>query len=295
MTGISFEIRLCETGWVDGEIAALDLAKLCESLQELATRVGRWVCEAGPQGRLPKDSEEITRVHITGLAPGSTRLTVSTELSQPMIDETSINAAEIDARFWDIIRGNGFSDSFPSDAPLFVRESASKFLNSMKSAKQVVITGRSDGLDSKPIHFDPKDVANATWFSEVMPEPMSQEKVVTGRLEMVDISKNHFRILEPDGTTVDIQDVPDPWKTSHLVTQYVVAIGAVQQIGRKTIMRAPVIERSDLLDFRTESTAQEEAFWAATRSAQPYDPEKVVPFELTDEEWDAFWEVLHDE
>lgn len=69
----------------------------------------------------------------------------------------------------------------------------------------------------------------------------------------------------------------------------------VEQAGRQVTTHAPVADRSDPLNFRTESVDQEETFWTAMRSAQPYNPEKIIPFELTDEEWDVFWRAVHDE
>jgi len=130
-------------------------------------------------------------------------------------------------------------------------------------------------------------------FTEVTPEPVTVEQVVVGCLEMVDVGKNHFRILGSDGATVEIWDMPDPWETSRLVTQYVVATGAIRQVGRKTVMHSPVIGKYELPDFRTESAAQEEVFFHAMASAQPYDPDEVVPCELTEEEWGTFWEAVH--
>ena len=70
---------------------------------------------------------------------------------------------------------------------------------------------------------------------------------------------------------------------------------SIQQVDQKATAHIPVVRNSDPLSFRAESRVQEEAFWAAMKSAQPYSSEKTVPFELTDGEWDAFWEAVNGE
>lgn len=46
----TYELRLREMAVPDGEIAVADLGTLCVRLQDLSTKVGRWVAEiAGPR------------------------------------------------------------------------------------------------------------------------------------------------------------------------------------------------------------------------------------------------------
>jgi len=69
----------------------------------------------------------------------------------------------------------------------------------------------------------------------------------------------------------------------------------VQQFDQRATLSTTITEQTKPLDFRQEPNVQEEAFWTALHAAQPYDPETIVPFVLTDEEWDTFWKAVHDE
>jgi len=274
-----------------GEIAASDLARLCSSLQELATRVGRWTCESRPTGRLPKESEEITRVRVSGLAHGSTRLVVSTEPAQPMLDGLAVDTDEVDRRFWRIIHDGG-GGTFPRDAPAAVRESAGRFLESVRGAREVEITGRSPGLDHRPVRFEPMRVRQNPWFDDLTPSAAAAPETIHGRLTMIDLQRNRFRVDSPDGTSTELRDMPDPWSTAHLVGQHVVVSGIPERAGSRAVMRSPALEPSGLPDWRAVTEAQTQAFWEALDAAHPFDPSTVRVLDLTDEECEAFWSVV---
>jgi hypothetical protein len=288
MAGVSFEIRLMETGSVDGTIAASDMARICESLQELATRVGRWVCDARDLRRLPKGSKEITRVRFTGLAAGSTCLVFSTEAAQPELEGTFPPTEEVDNRYWDIVYGCGLA-RFPPDAPGPVRDSALKVIRSMSAAaKRVAVKGVSEGLVGQEAHFQPAVIESLPWFHERSVTPSPQLLVVQGTLEMVDLRSARFRLRDSLGNGIDLLKVPNAGNAAaRLVGRVVVAQGE----GTTNSITAPALRLADPSPWDTDRIV-DPAMQPISPVGSPYDPNAPV-FELTDVEWSSFWEAIN--
>lgn len=77
MSKHEIEFRLSGTGRPDGEIGMGELAGVAGALQELATRIGRFSIDQVGPGRTKSSVEDVTRLRLTGLSDGSTRIHVA--------------------------------------------------------------------------------------------------------------------------------------------------------------------------------------------------------------------------
>ena len=292
MTGISFEIRLMDTGKLEGEIGASDLARICENLQELATRVGRWVSDSGTRGRLTRKSEQLTRVIITSLDRGSVCLGVSTQPGQSTLDGTTQDAAEVDRQFWQLVNC-GSLGSLPPDAPQAVRESTLAMLKSMSNVAELVkITGKSSGLESSRVPFRPEDLIHNEWFTQVHDRQKLTAAVFSGILEAVDVRSSRFRIRDLAGNDLILTNVSRQY--ARLADCEVTATGEMSVNRNKRIMDAPTITPTNVPDWLKPDDQAEADFWSAVAASQPFDPDRWATLEpLTDEESDVFWDAIN--
>lgn len=77
MSKHEIEFRLSGTGLPDGEIGMDGLAGIAGTLQELATRIGRFSIDQVGPGPTKSSVEAVTRLRLTGLSDGSTRLHIA--------------------------------------------------------------------------------------------------------------------------------------------------------------------------------------------------------------------------
>jgi hypothetical protein len=292
MTDLSFEIRFIDSGLPGGEINASDLARVCASLQELAGRVGRWVFDSAQLGRLPKAPEEVTRVRVTGLAKGSTRLQVSTSPAQGAFHDTFPLADQTNRLFWEIVRGSGVG-ALPKDAPSPVRRTAHGLMVALGgSAPKIEVRATSADFDGTPVTYAPKDAVNDPWFDvETDPVPVSHA-TASGTLEMVNLHTRHFRIRDAVGNTFDLVKVPEALHAAQLVGQLVVAAGEAVP-GKPRAIAEPTLESVDLPAWEDDSAERQRRFQSSLGSAHPFNAEQGPAFELSDSEWDAFWAAVH--
>jgi hypothetical protein len=294
MTDLSFEIRFIGTGLPGGVIDAADLARICAALQELASRVGRWVFDAADVGRLSKAPEEVTRVRVTGLAQGSTRLCLSTGSAQGSFHSTSPLADRTNELFWGIVRGSGTRD-FPKDAPGPVRRTALEFVKALDGpAPKVEVRATSPGFDPDPVTFAPKNATASAWFKAEPEAAAETTQTVSGTLEMVNLHTGRFRIRDSVNTTFDLVDVPHAMRAAQLVGQVVAATGSPAS-GRARTITGPELRPVGLPEWATDSSERENHFRESVASAEPYDPSTGPAFELSDGEWAAFWAAIRGE
>ncbi|MDR0945238.1 MAG: hypothetical protein LBM66_03635 [Bifidobacteriaceae bacterium] len=316
MTGVRFELHFIGTGLPDAEIDASNLAAICGSLQELATRVGRWVASGKTLGRLTGPVEGLTRVRVLGLSPGSTRLLLSTEPAQPALEGTDELAEQTDERFWQIVLGAGLGE-LPDDAPVPVRETTAKMLSAYAAtAPEVEVAPKSPALRGGSVRFEPKKALTSAWFATAGPVPEPADGVASGLLEMVDLASGRFRLRDAIGNRIDLKSVADAINAAKLVGTEVTARGAVtRRPDGKMTLTSPTIEPLVLPDglrdlpddeaVNAELFAQAAAFdWDGLApvslaelvdGAQPYDPVRVEPTGLTDEEWEIFTRAANGE
>ncbi|MGL4745969.1 MAG: hypothetical protein ACRCXL_16490 [Dermatophilaceae bacterium] len=126
------ELRLIDASFPDGEIPLSDLSAIATSLQELHLRIARLSLDAERRGRPNHVVAQASQLRLTGVATSSTSLLISR--SEPgTLDRGSVELADLDAKFADIIRGVA-DDARPDWVTDSVAESAAKLVEAFKAA-----------------------------------------------------------------------------------------------------------------------------------------------------------------
>lgn len=279
-----FEIRLQEMAIPDGEIALVDLAAIGGRLQELSTRVSRWVAEIDGAGRSPALVEEAASLRLVGVRVGSTVL----EIRRGTHDTLELDLPferQVTAKFWEIVAAVG-TDSPPADAPVQVCESALQLLDALQHAAPLVTVM---GQDGRNVEFRPAERDRSVWRPPV--EPVLEPVTITGRLEAVDLRTNRFRIADDVGNRIALRDVADAEDAARLVGTRVAASGIPSRDarGRLTSITEPVLIAAALpASFRQHQEASE---WSVPEGYVGPDPDAGI--DLDDDEWASFLAVVN--
>ena len=87
-----------------GEIALSDLASLADTLQLLATRIGRQLVGQAGLGRTAGGAERATRLTLTGISEGSTRLKLTAGAADTLALDDPFEVQVMD-RLWEVFGG----------------------------------------------------------------------------------------------------------------------------------------------------------------------------------------------
>lgn len=211
------ELRLSGLPTPDGEISLADLAAIAAPLQELATKVGRLSVEQTGPGRSPAAVENTTRLRLTGLATGSTRLLIGYGQTGVLPIDDGLEQRIAD-RFWEVVSGIG-SGTKPDWTTSGMDESVLRLLDGLSRAREVRV-GRGDGRN---VTFRPAKVDRAVWMTS---EQVVQRQVtMVGRLEALDLTSGRFRLRDDVGNTIPLVHVRDPHKAAAFVDRRVAATG----------------------------------------------------------------------
>lgn len=280
MSTEDFEIRLWATRDPDGQISLTELAALATRLQELATRVGRWVADIDGPGRSPAGIDEIAQFRLSGIAVGSTRLVVTRGLPGTLDVEESVEH-DLSLRFWDVIAGIS-TDTPPDDAPVGVRESAAGLLDALgRTSGGVRITRLRDHARAE---FRPTERNRAVW----VPTPdgaSAEDKVVTGKLEMVDLHSGTFRVRDDVGNAITLYRVREPETAIRLVGTRTTATGTRDRARRGAALDDVTLSPAESLPASWTGGMHDESWRARLADAGP-DPAGGI--DLDDDEWEAF-------
>lgn len=282
-----FELKLKETGSPAGEIDLRDLACLAEQLQNLATRVGRWVGGIDRVGRSTGDVEEAVELRLTGIHEGSTVLVIERgPRTDPLFDVPL--EEEFDARLWETLGAIG-SDSPRGDTPPLVRESALSFLDALQHAAARVEVRRP--RDGATIVFRPSERDRQVWAP--VPRTVEESEVtLSGVVKAVDLATHKFRLHDDLGSRIPLEGIDDPDVARELLGRRADAVGIPirDPRGRISALRVSSIE---LAHVPVEWTARvRDDSWKRAAVPGP-DPDGGVEF--TDDEWRSFMAAVKGE
>lgn len=275
MSKHAIEFRLSGTGLPDGEIGMGELAGVAGALQELATRIGRFSIDQVGRGRTKSSVEDVTRLRLTGLSDGSTRLHVAYGQPDVLAIDVSLEDAT-ETSFVEIIEALSSGDR-PGWVPEPVAESALKVLDALeRSAASIEVTTPLD----KKFEIRPAIAERAVW--RPAPPASHEEASAVGRLEKVDLKDHQFRIRDDVGNAIALRHVVDAERVASLINQRVTATGQAAR-GERGELRGlddPVLEAAPL---PREWGAGIGVDWSS-ELAKP-GPDAQGGVELTDEEF----------
>jgi hypothetical protein len=287
MSTEDFEIRLSATHDPDGQISLAELAALAERLQELATRVARWVVDIDGPGRSPAAIDEIAHLRLSGLEVGSTRLLV-TRGSPGALDFEEPVERDLSRRFWEVIAGIS-TDTPPEDAPTGVRESALGLLDAfMRSSGEVRVTRQRDRAQAE---FRPAERSRTVWVP--VPDVESVEELaVSGELEMVDLHSGTFRVRDDVGNAITLYHVREPGTIARLVGTRALASGVRSRARRGTALDDVTVLPAAPLPGDWTGAMDDESWRDRLADSGP-DPAGGV--DVDDDDWQAFVSALREQ
>jgi hypothetical protein len=296
MSDLSFVIRLSKSNQPAGQIPLTDLASLARRIQDLAVSVARWAGESYGTGRLATHTDQLAKLNLSALQPGSTCLMLerdapaSLDLPDPLDPPLDPLDKDFQARFRAVLAGIG-NDSPPPDAPDLVKRRAGEMLKAFRQAADTVsVQWRgSDGGFVPVTSFTPADLSPEVW--EPALPTMVATAAFTGRLEAVDLRRGWFRVTDQAGTDLELTEVGDPLETAKLIGGIVTASGDLRDSGGRLSMANPAVTAALPLPGETAEQIATERFWDAL-SAQAPPPTTGPSIELTSEEWEQFWGAI---
>lgn len=220
----SITLRLSGTDVPPGEIALSDLASIAGALQLLVTRIGRQlVGQTGP-GRAAGWAERATRLTLTGIKEGSTRLQVTAGAANTLDVDDPFEEQVMD-RLWEVFAG--LASAGPPDwATATVALTAIDFVGSVgAAARECEFTGRRGQRERGRVAVRPQKVNRDAWTTLLAEPDLVPEIGVTGELDLVDLRTRKFRVRDAVGNYVVLEDVGNAAEAAALVGRRVRAVG----------------------------------------------------------------------
>jgi hypothetical protein len=213
------EFRLSGLRSPDGEIALGDLAAIGAAMQQLALRIGRLAAEQEGPGRSLAAVENATKLRLTAVGRGSTRLSIGYGQTDvlPVDDGLEQRTADL---FWEVVSGIGFGRRPDWTSPL-VDEAALELLEGLGRAGAVEVT-RQDGRMTR---FAPAEVDRTAWSRSAEGRASDVRVVMTGRLEALDLESGRFRLRDDVGNRIPLLHVKNPHDAAAFVDRKVTATG----------------------------------------------------------------------
>lgn len=232
----SITLRLSGTDVPPGEIALNDLASLADTLQLLATRIGRQlVGQTGP-GRTVGGAERATRLTLTGVSQGSTRLQVTAGAAHTLALADPFEEQVMD-RLWEVFGGLE-TDARPDWATAHIAQAAVAFVDAVAAAaRECEFTGLRGQRERARVVVKPQKVNRDVW-TRLPAEPERVPQIgVTGDLDLVDLRTRKFRVRDAAGNDVVLEDVENAAEAATLVGQRVRAVGTGVRGARGQVTR----------------------------------------------------------
>ena len=242
MDNHDFEIRLeMKPGVAQGEIRFADVHRLCDTLQELNTRISRLVTGQGGPGRSPESTARAAELRLTSISAGSTVLGVrfgepntlpAPEFSQ-LEDETYDKLMQI---------MQGLRDNLcPDWVSPGIAESTIRVADTFDSVANAVLIKQFDG---EPVGILPSAVNRAPWHEVIASSVTDQQVTVTGSLYSVNLETRRFGIRDDVGNVIGLEEVQNIDAASALIGQRATATGlAIRGSGGELrAVRAALVE-----------------------------------------------------
>lgn len=229
-------LRLSGTDVPPGEIALSDLASIAGALQLLATRIGRQlVGQTGP-GRTAGGAERATRLTLTGISEGSTRLQVTAGAADTLDVDDPFEEQVMD-RLWEVFGGLEL-DVPPDWATAPVAQAAIEFVGSVgAAARECEFTGRRAQRVRGRVAVRPQNVNREAWTTLSAEPELVPQASATGDLDLVDLRTRKFRVRDAVGNDVVLEDVGNAVEAAALVGRRVRAVGTGVRGTRGQITR----------------------------------------------------------
>jgi hypothetical protein len=220
----SITLRLSGTDVPPGEIALSDLASMAGALQLLATRIGRQLIGQTGPGRTAGGTERATRLTLTGITEGSTRLQVTAGAADTLDVDDPFEEQVMD-RLWEVF--GGLESGVPPDwATAPVAQAAIEFVGSVGgAARECEFTGRRGQRVRGRVAVRPQKINRDVWATLTAEPELVPQTGVTGDLDLVDLRTHKFRVRDAVGNDVVLEDVANAVEAAALVGQRVRAVG----------------------------------------------------------------------
>lgn len=277
-------LRLSGTSSPSGEITLEALSKIAGGLQDLGTRVTRYVIGQHGPGRTPDTAAKMSTLRLRGISAGSTNLAVAFGEPDTLDIDTSLET-EIADRYWEIVEGIG-SSARPTWVTDLIAESALHLYDAFKESAQSIEVTRADGRIAR---WTTAAAARDPWQSTKTAG--EQTVTVSGVLEKVDLHDHKFRIRDDAGNAITLHDVQDADHVGRLVGQRTAATGLpIAGAGSRSVALSSVsiLAAPTPAEWTPGEYADIEAIFAG---APGPDPAGVNG--LTDDDLDAFLVVLN--
>ena len=280
-----FELRLRGMDVPPGEIGLRDLANISTQLQDLATRLGRWVAGIERVGRSTGDVEDAVALRLTTIRAGSTGLVIERGRAyQPLFDVPL--EEEFDALLWETWEAIA-ADAPRQDTPPLVRQSAVGLLEALGHAAPEAELRRT--ADGARISFRPGERDKRVWIA---PDTTVDESDLTlsGVVKMVDLDSHKFRLVDDVGNRIPLEGVDNSDVARELLDRRADAVGQPRRDSRGRISALVVssISPADVPVPWTQHVRDDS--WREAPISGP-DPDGGVEF--TDDEWAAFISAMN--
>lgn len=278
------ELRLIGHQSPDGTLRWSDNVALTEAVHTLIYRLTREVVEKPGLGRAARVVERLSEVRV-GLETGSTRMVFTVGDEELVIDDQW--AEEVDRSFWSLVESMNDNVCPPGTLPT-IAAAMDDFVNGITRAApkvEISIAGH------EPILTDTRRLSRQPWQDAAL-RP-TEERQVTGELQMVDLHSAHFRLQYLVGNGIELIDVLEPQQAAPLIGQRVTATGLFT-IGdgqrRSRLEKVTVTAATPLEGILAVPREIDLGALLAEAAALP----PLAPMELPDDEFEAFLAAIHE-
>lgn len=242
MDNHNFELRLeMKPGVAQGEIRFADVHRLCDTLQDLNTKISRLVTEQEGPGRSPEATARVAELRLASVRGGSTRLGVRYGETNPLpAAEFSQVEDETHAKFQEIVQGLR-DQKCPDWVTPGIAESTLQVLDAFDRAAVSVIIEAVDGWS---VGIIPMHASRTPWQDVMRAAATDQQVTVTGLLYSVNLETRHFRIRDDVGNIIGLEDVQNIDVASELIGKRATAAGLAiyGSNGELRTVRLPLVE-----------------------------------------------------
>lgn len=212
-------ISLHGTALPPGELTLDSLAALAQSLQLLATRVGRHLAGQQGSGRSTAAVERATALRLSGLSAGSAVLAVSIGQGTDAPDSLEHRTFE---GLLDVCTGIATNRPPPWTTPL-IADAAVSLIDALTRASTICEIADAAGRRPK-VGFVLDTTSRRIWEMPTVAERRPGVSV-SGRLEAVDLRSSRFRIRDAAGSDIRLDEVRNTADAAPLVGELVTATG----------------------------------------------------------------------
>jgi hypothetical protein len=277
-----FEFRLIEHPSEDGQILAQDMINIVSAAQTLITRLSRAAAQRTGAGRSEAALESLSRVRVTGLREGSTKLQFVFGDPQAFSFDDPLTT-QVEEAFWRIVNALPGGDR-PADTSDSVAEAVHELIGALRHAAPRAEIG---SMTREAVPLSTFAVPRDVWS----PMSIGSAELVTysGVLEALDLRNARFRIADDVSNRITLKDVRDPHEAARLVDYRVRATGRAVYSADGGLKHLADVDVA-ALDVPSE--------WSSPEANVTDLLDKPIPsfdggLDLSDDEFDDFMAAIH--